>query len=171
MSYCSNCIHYKVCGNEGVDDSAMTFCADKQISGDLISRQAVLDLAKDLTFEGGCKHRCIDVTEVYHLPSAEKTASEKLEDIIVGYEIQNIYDLLTKHTALLNDIKMTLTSGKQNNSVLEDIKAEIEVKLGFYTDSSDSYYNGEKCGLEYALDIIDKHIKERKNNGKVETQS
>ena len=30
MSYCSNCIHYKVCGNEGVDDSAMTFCADKQ---------------------------------------------------------------------------------------------------------------------------------------------
>ena len=126
MSYCSNCIHYKVCGNEGVDDSAMTFCADKQISGDLISRQAVLDLAKDLTFEGGCKHRCIDVTEVYHLPSAEKTASEKLEDIIVGYEIQNIYDLLTKHTALLNDIKMTLTSGKQNNSVLEDIKAEIE---------------------------------------------
>ena len=41
-SYCSNCIHYKVCGNEGVDDSAMTFCADKQTDGDLISRQALL---------------------------------------------------------------------------------------------------------------------------------
>ena len=41
--------------------------------GDLISRQAVLDLAKDLTFEGGCKHRCVDVTEIHCLPS-EKTA-------------------------------------------------------------------------------------------------
>ena len=30
MTYCSDCIHYKVCGNEGVDDVSMTFCADKQ---------------------------------------------------------------------------------------------------------------------------------------------
>lgn len=30
MSYCTDCIHYKVCGNEGVDDSAMTYCVDKQ---------------------------------------------------------------------------------------------------------------------------------------------
>lgn len=37
MSYCTDCIHYKVCGNEGVDDSAMTFCADKKTSGDLMT--------------------------------------------------------------------------------------------------------------------------------------
>lgn len=30
MTYCSDCIHHKVCGNEGVDDVSMTFCADKQ---------------------------------------------------------------------------------------------------------------------------------------------
>ena len=78
MSYCTDCIHYKVCGNEGVDDSAMTFCADKQTNGDLISRQAVLDLAKDLTFEGGCKHRCVDVIKIYELPSAEKTAEWRI---------------------------------------------------------------------------------------------
>lgn len=45
MSYCKDCIHYKVCGNEGVDDSAMTFCVDKQIKGDLISK-SVLDQIK-----------------------------------------------------------------------------------------------------------------------------
>ena len=37
MTYCSNCIHYKVCGNEGVDDSAMTFCADKMTNEEAIS--------------------------------------------------------------------------------------------------------------------------------------
>lgn len=49
-SYCSNCIHYKVCGNEGVDDTAMTFCADKQTDGDLISRKAVLDMMDKIFF-------------------------------------------------------------------------------------------------------------------------
>lgn len=29
MTYCSDCIHYEVCGNEGYDDEAMTYCADK----------------------------------------------------------------------------------------------------------------------------------------------
>lgn len=41
---------------------------------DLISRQAVLDLAKDIeipTANGVVKHRCIDATEIYELPSAE----------------------------------------------------------------------------------------------------
>lgn len=50
---------------------------EEQTDGDLVSRQAVLDLAKDLTFEGGCKHRCVDVTEIHCLPSAEKTAPYK----------------------------------------------------------------------------------------------
>ena len=44
-------------------------------------------------------------------------------------------------------------------TALEEIKAEINTKLKFYTDSeSDSYYLGEKCGLKCALEIIDKHI-------------
>lgn len=30
---------------------------------DLISRQKVLALAKDVILEGGCKHRCIDATQ------------------------------------------------------------------------------------------------------------
>lgn len=42
--------------------------AYKEQSGDAISRQAALDLAKDLTFEGGCKHRCVDVLDIEELP-------------------------------------------------------------------------------------------------------
>lgn len=41
---------------------------------DLISRKSVLALAKDVTLEGGAKHRCIDATQIYELPSsAQKT--------------------------------------------------------------------------------------------------
>lgn len=38
---------------------------------DLISRQAVLSLAKDVTLEGGAKHRCVDATEICLLPTAQ----------------------------------------------------------------------------------------------------
>ena len=45
MSYCDTCIHHDVCGVEGVDDEAMTYCADRiELCEDAISRQAVLDL-------------------------------------------------------------------------------------------------------------------------------
>lgn len=50
------------------------------VKDDLISRKAVLDLAKDLTFEGGCKHRCVDATEIKLLPTIPQTDSV-LEDI------------------------------------------------------------------------------------------
>lgn len=36
-----------------------------------INRQAVLSLAKDVTLEGGAKHRCVDATEICLLPSAD----------------------------------------------------------------------------------------------------
>lgn len=48
---------------------------------------------------------------------AEKTESEKLDDIIVRVGIQNIYDLLTRHTALLNDIKMMLPSTEKIDNI------------------------------------------------------
>ena len=57
-----------------------------QTSEDLISRKAVLDLAKDLTFEGGCKHRCVDVIKIIELPSAEpKTA--KCHEVYKAHEM------------------------------------------------------------------------------------
>ena len=40
---------------------------------DLIRRQDVLALAKDITLQNGCKHRCIDATMIHELPSAQKT--------------------------------------------------------------------------------------------------
>jgi len=44
MSYCDDCLHKEVCGEEGVGDESMTFCRDKVIScEDAISRQAVID--------------------------------------------------------------------------------------------------------------------------------
>lgn len=39
---------------------------------DLIRRQAVLSLAKDVTLEGGAKHRCVDATEICLLPSVQQ---------------------------------------------------------------------------------------------------
>ena len=49
----------------------------REQSGDAISRQAVLDLAKDLTFEGGCKHRCVDVLDIYSLPTMKGRVVEE----------------------------------------------------------------------------------------------
>lgn len=54
--------------------------AYKEQSGDAISRQAVLDLAKDLTFEGGCKHRCVDVLDIYSLPTMKKKRGERMNE-------------------------------------------------------------------------------------------
>lgn len=38
---------------------------------DLIDRQAVLSLAKDVVLKNGAKHRCIDATMVHELPSTQ----------------------------------------------------------------------------------------------------
>ena len=73
MSYCTDCIHYKVCGNEGVDDSAMTFCVDKQTDGDLISRTDLLNELEKWDWQD--TYLPIHFKElVDELPSAEKTA-------------------------------------------------------------------------------------------------
>lgn len=45
-------------------------CTDERTE-DMISRQAVLSLAKDVILEGGAKHRCVDATEIELLPSAQ----------------------------------------------------------------------------------------------------
>lgn len=42
------------------------------MNDDLIRRADVLALAKDVTLEGGAKHRCIDATMIHELPSAER---------------------------------------------------------------------------------------------------
>lgn len=41
------------------------------IMQDLISRKAVLSLAKDVILKGGAKHRCVDATEIKLLPSTQ----------------------------------------------------------------------------------------------------
>ena len=50
------------------------------------------------------------------------------------------------------------------NTSLEDIKAEIEVEIEdcIPAQEHDAWWNGKKYGLETALDILDKHIKENK---------
>ena len=84
----------------------------EKTDGDLISRQAVLDIISDVMPIYSDNYHYILEQRVKDLPSAEKTESEKLDDIIVRVEVQNIYNLLTRHTALLNDIKMMLPSEK-----------------------------------------------------------
>lgn len=51
MSYCDDCLHKEVCGEEGVGDESMTFCRDKVIScEDAISRQAVINAIANTCF-------------------------------------------------------------------------------------------------------------------------
>lgn len=77
VTYCSNCIHYRVCGNEGVDDVAMTFCDDKQTDGDLINK-SVLDQIK---WERDIAISQLNVLgyELGEKPRAEKTAEWNYE--------------------------------------------------------------------------------------------
>lgn len=99
MSYCKDCIHYKVCGNEGVDDSAMTFCADKQKDGDLISRKAAIDI---VVFEcGKWTGLAKEISkQLKQLPSADNTAEWVLKEGIYGvaYCSKCDYELRTNDT-------------------------------------------------------------------------
>lgn len=56
---------------------------------------------------------------------------------------------------------MELPTIPQTDSVLDSIKAEIEEEIKSYIYGNDSYYLGEKCGLKYALEIINKHISKK----------
>lgn len=108
-SYCSNCIHHNVCGNEGVDDVAMTFCADKQTDGDLISRKAVLAVIDEHDYCGSLNGRTDFYKQlVEDLPSAEKTAEwisvrkqkpEDYEEVIAtvryDYKDKQEYEVVT----------------------------------------------------------------------------
>ena len=60
--------------------------ADISEKVDLISRRAVLSLAKDLTLEGGIKHRCVDVTEIKELPFAQSDVN-LIEYAALNYQI------------------------------------------------------------------------------------
>lgn len=52
--------------------SAQPDVPDRNV-GDMISRQDVLALAKDVILINGAKHRCIDATQIHELPSAQRT--------------------------------------------------------------------------------------------------
>lgn len=100
---CKKCKYYRNTNKDGmalfceyyncplceIDDECENFCEEKRTNDDLISRQAVLDLAKDLTFEGGCKHRCVDVIKIYELPSYNSIKTELNEDLISRTELLN----------------------------------------------------------------------------------
>jgi len=49
------------------------------MNSDLIRRRDVLALAKDVTLQNGCKHRCIDATMIHELPSAEPNLQPNLQ--------------------------------------------------------------------------------------------
>jgi len=59
MSYCTDCIHYKVCGNEGVDDFAMIFCADKDNWKELIKRINSISLEELIKFSS-IENKCFE---------------------------------------------------------------------------------------------------------------
>ena len=97
-------------------NSIKTELIKTELNGDLISRQAVISMLQKIenAVEDGDGFQFNEWIEyAKDIPNADKTASEKLDDIIVRAEVQNIFDLLTRHTALLNDIKMMLPSAEK----------------------------------------------------------
>ena len=86
---------------------AIRLLKNEQTDGDLISRQAVITMLQKIenAIEDGDGFQFNEWIEYANdIPSAEKTAE---------MELQNIFDILTKHTALLNDIKMMLPSAEK----------------------------------------------------------
>jgi hypothetical protein len=150
----------------------MAIKALEQTYGDLISRSELLnkiwqkEYGKDYDGVNLLKIPHIDIIE--QMPSAEKTESEKLDDIIVRVEVQNIYDLLTRHTALLNDIKMMMPSEKtaewisvrkQKPEDYEEViatvrydygnKQEYEVVTGVRYSKEDGWECAYEAGADY----------------------
>lgn len=67
---------------------------------DLIRRQDVLALSKDVTLKNGAKHRCVDTTEINLLPSVHQwiPCSERMPNpneidgnVIKYYLVQNVF--------------------------------------------------------------------------------
>ena len=48
------------------------------MNDDLIRRQDVLALSKDVTLKNGAKHRCVDTTEINILPSVQPDWNEMI---------------------------------------------------------------------------------------------
>ena len=86
--------------------------------------------------------------------------ADKLKENINGWysfmrEVRHLPNYTLKQDEIIGKIDMMDTVDAVPRSVLEDIKAEIE----------DAYI--ERCEFNYqlALDIIDKHISRKENNG------
>ena len=142
MSYCKNCIHHNICGNEGVDDVSMTFCADKQTDGDLISRTDLLkdiaDLKKSPWFNSGK-----DIKDLFQHNSyvARKEAAEIIEDLCIK-------KLPSTEKTTINHEKTTITDGDLISresviTMLQKIENAVEDGEGFQFNE----------WIEYAKDI------------------
>lgn len=92
MSYCTDCIHYNVCGNEGFDDVAMTFCADKRTDG---VSQSVVDQIKWERDIAADKSLIIEIDKLPRIKvgnSNSPTVKYCIDEVL-------LYDLLERYKA------------------------------------------------------------------------
>lgn len=89
--------------------------------GDAISRQAALDLAKDLTFEGGCKHRCVDVLDIEELPPV--TPQQKPID-----KSAMMYEIYMNGVNMSGEYQGCWVRFKDIEKIVDEYMAESEAK-------------------------------------------
>ena len=108
---------------------------------DAISRESVLALAKDIVVSD-YRHRCIDPQLVRELPSVQPSRTQMVD--------KSNFDIRQYRADLDSAYECGKASNQPSRKVIEDIKAEIELaRYGLVND-----------GLDLALKIIDKHIKQ-----------
>lgn len=141
---------------------------ENQTSEDLISRKAVLDLAKDLTFEGGCKHRCVDVIKIYELPSYNSIKTELNGDLIsrqavlkilsenrfrynIAQEGYNGGQVLWSENLYTDTVRTKIEKlpSAENNTKIRPMQVELEADG--YADGELVYDYGKcpNCGWEF----------------------
>ena len=83
---------------------------------------------------------------------------------------EEIYDYIhNEHVAMRvcdsHQVASAIANATPLEKVLEDIKADIEERRTFFLQGIDDGDDNIAFGLELALDIIDKHISEKEQNG------
>lgn len=117
---------------------------------DVVSRKAVLNLAKDLTFKDveGMEHykyRCIAVEDVEELPPATPDLSS----------LREINEALTKRVKYLENMERYAMPGNLTSPILEKIRSEI-IDSGAYEQEVNGKTEFLK-GIDYCLGVIDKY--------------
>ena len=132
----------------------------ERADGDFISRKAVIEAVDKNTKEvNGEIVLTDDITCILEeLPTIPQTENPT-KDIDSAIEYWKSVDEDNNMVKWLSELR-EYKKGSKTDSVLEDIKAEIEIEIKdcIHASEYDAWWNGKKYGLETAIEILYKHI-------------